>query len=745
MKRLTLFAIMVMLGTFGARAATTKVFREKSFNDFLKGELKSTSLSNEGKLFPAPAAEKVAEAEEGLIWRIITRPDGALFFSTGNEGKIFICEKGKKAQVYCDLEEVAAFALALDSKGVLYAGASPGGKIYKIAQKDKPEVFFETKQEYIWDLLFNAEGHLFAATGSEGKVFRIGPKGTGDIYFETPEKHIMDIMFLSQPKDSGLFLATQDKGRIYRVHDKDKAFVLYDSGADEVRALAEGADGFIYAALNTGKGGAGGPSQPTLPAQLMEMIKKESPSGDEDSGDSGESEPAPQLKLGMPMISGKKSTIIKMDISGYVWPMLDAPEAPIHCLAYDSTMKTLLAGAGEKGKLYRVDDLNKFSALLSADEKYILSMASAEGGFYYGTGETAVIYSLNWKDRSKGEYISSAQDAGSAVKWGLIRIDADIPSGTSIKYATRSGNTNEPDKSWSDWSKEEMFKNKQGNILSPVARFLQYKLLLTGRNEAIYPVLQEVTAYYIPPNRAPIIEQIEVAKEGKAQPSPRQMIMMMMNKDKPEGSKPDQKPGGAPSESGASTDAKANSNPQKVKISWKVNDPEGDQMRFELQFKGEDETVWKKIEDKLDKSNFDLSTAALPDGRYRIKVIASDLPSNPKSSAMESELISEVFVVDNTPPKWTEEISYKAVDKNSIMVKAGVEDKSSIIASAQYSINAGDWYVLFPEDEIFDAEKENFSFLIKDLDKEEAAITLQVTDAEGNTLVGKVLVIMKKK
>jgi len=725
--------LFITLVAINAPCSTTKVFRHKSFADFSSGELKSTSLTSDGKLFPAPACQKIGTTDEGLVWRIISRPDGALYFSTGTDGKIFVLEKNKKAELYCDLEEIAAFALALDTKGILYAGASPGGKIYRIAQKDKPELFFDTKQEYVWDLLFDAEENLFAATGIEGKLFKIKPDSTGEIYFECPDKNIMDIMTLSRIKDSSIFMATQDKGRIYKVYEKGRAFVLYDSGSDEVRALSEGDEGFFYAAVNMAKTIT---PQPTVPEQ-----KKETDSSDDEMSETpGKPQKEQPTRLALPLVVGKKSGIIKLDISGYVWPVLDAPESPIHCLIYDATSKCPIAGIGEKGKLYRAEEFNKFTAIMATDEKYILSLLQTDKGLYYGTGEAASVYSLNWKDLSHGEYISSAQDAGTAVNWGMLRIEGQFPYGTYVKFSTRTGNTTDPDKSWSDWTKDEPL-NTQAMIMSPVARFLQYKLLLSGRDENTYPVIQQVDAYYIPPNRAPVFEQIEISREEKPAPMP---VPRPVPKEKIEG-KPESKQSPSSSDSSVTIDIKANSNPQKVKINWKVSDPEGDQMRYTLYYKGEDEEVWKKIEDKLDKNTYDFSTAPLPDGRYRIKVVATDLPSNPKTAAMESEYVSEIFIVDNTPPQFVEELTYDRREKNSIVVHATVEDKLSIISSAQYSVNAGDWFNVLPVDGIFDSERETFSFSLTDLKQEEVTVTMMVTDEQGNTVVGKLLVDLKKK
>lgn len=711
-----------------ASASTTKVFSEKSFGDFSRGELKTTSLSSEGKIFPGPGIEKIwEEGPNDLVWRIITAQKNILYFSTGNEGKIYKAEGKNKAELFCDLEEVAAFALAVDDKGVLFAGASPGGKIYRIQEKDKPTVFFETGQEYVWDLVFDKQGNLFAATGKEGKLFKIKQSGEGEVYYQAPDKNLLDILFLEKVADDSLYVATHDKGKIYRVYEKDKAFVLYDSGMDEVRSIVEGEKGYLFAGLNSLK-----TPPPPPPPQ-----KKPEPEAKETEEPEGEDKEEPEkMQLGMPFFLGKKSAIIKLDMAGYVWQLLSSSESPIHSLAYDSSSKTLFAALGEKGKLYQVEDLNKYTIVCSSEEKYILSLANVENGLLFGTGQAPRLYQITWKDRSKGEYISSVHDAGTAVEWGRMRLQADLFKGTGVQVSTRSGNTGEPDKTWSEWTKEEEFKEGQALISCPVARFMQYKLLLSGDKENIYPVVKQMDSYYLPPNRAPEIESIDVAPPGKPKAPPKPPEPKEKEGEKQEGNT-------GKSEAGANIDTLANSNPKKVQINWKVRDPENDKLRFSLFFKGEEEKIWKKIDDKLDKTNFTLPTDALPDGRYQIRVIASDVPTNPKPTARETELVSEPFTIDNTPPRIVKDLSFERVGKKDIVIHAAVEDDTSIISSAQYSLNADEWFRVNPEDEIFDSRKESFTFLISDVEPEEILVTFMVTDAEGNTVVSKLLIKSK--
>lgn len=733
MKPITRYTKVFLILTFSfslallSPASTTKVFTEKSFTDFVRGEIKTSSLSSDGEISPAPSYESLWKGQEELVWKIVISDNKTLYFSTGNEGKIHVM-KNDKVELYCDLEELSVFAMAMDQNGVLYAGASPGGKIYRITEKNKAELFFETGQKYIWDLIFDKDDNLFAATGIEGKLFKINPKGEGEIYYEAPDKNLMDILIPSGIPDQSIYISTHDKGRIYRVSEKDKAFVLFDSGMDEIRAIIEGEPGYFYAALNTLK------TSPSPPPQKPDEIQKPKESEDAKGNNGEKQEEEPELDL--PIIMGKKSSIIKLDISGYVWPIINTPESPIHSLFFDRGTQTLVAAVGEKGKLYRIDKSNKFTVLFSTDDKYILSFAQKEDIFYFGTAQTPNIYKVTWQDRSKGEYLSPIHDAKTAVKWGRIHMEADIPSGAGVKISSRSGNTEEPDKTWFDWGKEASFEKNQALINCPVARFFQYKLLMTGKDSKAFPLIKKIDSYYIPSNRAPEIEKIEISPAGKSQPP------KMPSKDK-NNKKSDEEAG--KTDNSAAIDAMAHSNLKKLKISWKVRDPEGDKLHFNLYFKGVEENIWKEFEEKLDKPLFILSTEPFPDGRYQIKLIASDLPSNPQNTALDAEALSDPFVIDNTPPELIKELTYDRLDKKTITIHTAAQDKNSIISAAQYSINADEWFRVNPEDEIFDSQREAFSFMIKDMKQEEALITLMITDAEGNTLIEKLLIKPKEK
>ena len=57
------------------------------------------------------------------------------------------------------------------------------------------------------------------------------------------------------------------------------------------------------------------------------------------------------------------------------------------------------------------------------------------------------------------------------------------------------------------------------------------------------------------------------------------------------------------------------------------------------------------IEDPITDKNFAWDTTAFPSGSYRIKLIASDRPSNSPDEALTRDRESLTFIVDHDPPR----------------------------------------------------------------------------------------------
>ena len=98
----------------------------------------------------------------------------------------------------------------------------------------------------------------------------------------------------------------------------------------------------------------------------------------------------------------------------------------------------------------------------------------------------------------------------------------------------------------------------------------------------------------------------------------------------------------------------------------------------------------------------------MPDGAYYLKIVASDAPSNPAGEGLSSERESDRFVVDNTPPSIAQ-LTAESVSAG-VRVRFQASAPVSFIARAQYSLDAGDWTLVFPAGGLSDAPRENYDF-----------------------------------
>jgi hypothetical protein len=66
-------------------------------------------------------------------------------------------------------------------------------------------------------------------------------------------------------------------------------------------------------------------------------------------------------------------------------------------------------------------------------------------------------------------------------------------------------------------------------------------------------------------------------------------------------------------------------------------------------------------------------------------------------------------------------------------VQFDAKDSYSIITRAEYSVDSGDWMIVFPTDRTSDAPEESYEVLLKDLTPGEHTITVRVYDQFENS------------
>ncbi len=128
-------------------------------------------------------------------------------------------------------------------------------------------VYFEPGTKYIWDLALDKAGDLYVATGDRGEIFRVTTKGDHSVFFKSDETHIRVLAFDAQ---QNLIAGSDGSGLIYRISPAGEGFVLYSAPKKEITALAIDRGGNIYAAaVGEKKGGTG--SSSSLSTSLLNV------------------------------------------------------------------------------------------------------------------------------------------------------------------------------------------------------------------------------------------------------------------------------------------------------------------------------------------------------------------------------------------------------------------------------------------------------------------------------------------
>jgi hypothetical protein len=173
-------------------------------------------------------------------------------------------------------------------------------------------------------------------------------------------------------------------------------------------------------------------------------------------------------------------------------------------------------------------------------------------------------------------------------------------------------------------------------------------------------------------------------------------------------------------------------------VLWTADDPNDDQLEFAIYFRGENETTWKLLKDKVDTRFYAWDTTSMPDGAYYLKIVASDALSNPTGEGLSSERESDRFVVDNTPPAIVQ-LTAESVSAG-VRVRFQASAPVSFIARAQYSLDAGDWTLVFPAGGLSDAPRENYDFQLQKISPGEHTVTVRVYDQFENVTTAKATV-----
>ena len=704
-------ALALLAAAAVARAAQPQFWKIEGAQDFLDGDTEGLSVDSEGRVRLAPATRTLPDTDAPYVWCLATGAKGTLYAGTGNDGKVFRMDEGRAVTLF-DAAELEVHALAVGPDGRLYAGTSPEGKVYAIDAAGKAETFYDPGDKYIWALAFDAAGNLLVATGSEGRIHRVDRAGKGVILLTSSETHITA---LAQDASGNVYAGSSPGGILYRIDRAGKVFVLHDSAYREVKSLDMGKDGSLYAAVIDGKDREEPVRPPTLAPPVPTSTGEASVTVTESFTivPPGVPAPAPSPRPADAMrpSGGSKGAVLRILPSGEVDTLWSSADEAPHSLV--RVEDGLLVGTGNKGKIYRVRDDRTWSMTATLPAQQVTALHRGPGGaVLLGTSNPGKVFELAASAGARGTFTSKVKDTETVSSWGRLRWEATLPPGAQVEVRTRSGNTGTPDSTWSDWSVP--YARQQGDpVASEAARFLQVKVLLLGRDGAS-PVLDSVSAAYLQRNLRPQVQTITVHPPGEVFQKPLSITGDTEILGLDPGQSPDPRPGAASARMSlppATTYSRKLYQKGIQTFSWKAEDPNGDTLAYDVYYRSAGDSRFRVLRKGLTDAVLAWDTTTVPNGRYVIRVTATDAPSNPEGLALSGDKESSVFEVDNTPPTVT-----AVVERGSVPhVRVVARDDSSIIRKAEYSVDGGPWQDIHPTDGINDEMEETYEITLADL------------------------------
>lgn len=714
----TISALLLILVSIPTQAGQPTIWETSGRTELLKGDARGVSISDTGVVTLAPKLNEVFNTQQTYIWSSAVDNQGNVFLGTGHDGKTFKITAAGAGSLLYDAAELDVTALAVGRDGVLFAGTSPDGKVYRITADGKADVYFDPGDKYIWSLAVMSDGSLAVGTGDSGKLYRVraaGANAESSLLVSTNQTHVMSLAVTPQ---GDLIAGTDSGGLVLRVSPEGKMFALFDTQLREIHALAPAADGSIYAlALSDAAASARAPSTPVVtPVQPTEggtpstsvTITAIDETGAAITGQVGPTRSRSD-------VSNARSAVFRILPDGATDVVWSSPTVTAFSIAPSLQPGSVLIGTADKGRIYSVTNDGRDTLLLQSPEGQISSLLVKNNQIYAASSNQGKLFRFGNELVSEGSFESPVRDAKLTASWGRIWWRG---AGT-VEVQTRTGNGERPDATWSDWS--TAYKNPEGNqIASPRARFIQWRATVRGGASSN---IEDVSLAYLPRNVAPEVLSITVLPIGVGL----QQIVQGAADPNVESSGLD------PALFGPVVQVPPRRFYQRGARSfqWQAEDRNSDTLEYAIYYRALNEQTFRLLKDKLRDNFYTIDGATLADGRYVIKVVASDAPDNPAGQMLMGERLSEPVDIDNTPPV-VKVMGQPQVSRESVRVVFTVDEVTGKIKKADASLNGAAWIPVFPDDGIADSGHETYSVDFGLLGAGEHTISLRAFDSSGN-------------
>jgi hypothetical protein len=528
------------------------------------------------------------------------------------------------------------------------------------------------------------------------------------VLFKTADQHIRCLVLGA---DGTLWAGSDGSGVVYRFATGTagaKPFAVYAAARREITALALDAAGNVYAA---GVGTKGHVALPPLPV----------------TGSVGVSitfvQPGSAAAAGANALVPDGSEIYRIAADGSPEKLLTLKDDVVYALAVRNG--SLLAATGNRGRVYRVDTggSGRFTDVAHLDASQGMAFAAVKDGLLVATSNSGKVFRLGDAVAGAATYTSEVFDAQIFSQWGRAEVRAGAAAGFDL--FVRSGNVESPLMGWSEWTRV----GTDGSLTVPAGRFVQWKAVLRSGGW-----VDAVGLNYLEKNLAPVVDEIVVQPGARVVATPMAPNAATVQIAFPAANTPV-----VSFTADASTvPLTAQKDKTAVTVRWQAHDDNGDDLMFAVWYRGVGEANWRLLKDKISDKAYSFDAALLPDGSYELKVVASDAPVHTDAEALMGDRVSEVFVLDTTPPMpgaLEAKMVAGSAGSSTAKIHATLEarDATSPIAHAEYSVDAGPWQYLEPVGKVSDSLTERYDFTV-----DVPVATAPVADAKEHVLAVRV-------
>lgn len=679
-----------------AQAEFPKNWYIEGVGDFLNGDILTTAIQADGSLSLGLEIKTLLNLPQSGAILDAERLDHRLLLGTANPAGVYQLETHSgKYQLTTLLERGQGVVSAVlpQKHGSALAALSPFGQIYRIHQ-GKAELIQSLNERYIWELQSDSKGGVYILTGDKGVLYRMDEHMKLQKLFQSDEANLK---VLHQDQHWGLLIGGGSRGIVYRLREKGDVDALLDTRFSEITAMTGDGKGHVFVAATT--------------------------------ANTAKNQP--------------KSAVFLIDPQGRSEMLFRTNTETVFSLAIDPT-GALLIGTGSQGRIYRFSD--PYSAekrLLSlparSKSRQLVKMLPSQGQeMLLISSSPAQIESFQGLYLTKGEYESQIFESPLKARWGILRFDALLPPHTQIRAWSRSGNTAQPDKTWSPWS--QAYTQGQGSpITSPPGKYLQLRFELSTHNPRQTPQLHSFDISYLRENLPPVLKDVYFLQRGvyfkphllgKVE-GPRALELTPQILDKlrrPKGTEEIYQTLLA-EKTLSPTRLLQEYRPGMLTLAWDAEDPNEDTLSYEVWYQRYGQKEWKKLADEILQPIFSFDTATLMEGAYHFRVVASDKLSNPDGGFRVSR-DSQLITLDNSPPHLTA-LTFKQ-ESGRLCFSFSAQDQTSPLAYAEYSLDGQPPVLFQSQDGIIDALAENFELVLPHPGKGSHMLVVRVVDRLGN-------------